>query len=269
MNQTQPIGEAASSPQRPPRRWRLAATVVAVVAIVGVGTGAGVAIANSGPSSSVTAPPAPPDPAAQPKAKGRGKHAAAKKAADPARAAWAHQYGVDRSTMANLADVGAASAEQKAAATDLLVRTEAATAQYADPAKAAAAGFDLQASLAKAEKKKPKKAAALQRVDAGGADPGRMPMLHVANKANKADGKVLDPTAPETLMYEYQGAGKWTLVGVMYTANESFPQAPPDPGGPITRWHYHSKGGGDRLMMHIFFTPGNDLASAYAAEMVG
>ncbi|MDP9072629.1 MAG: hypothetical protein M3N98_00395, partial [Actinomycetota bacterium] len=44
---------------------------------------------------------------------------------------------------------------QRAAATDVLVRTESATAPYADLAKATAAGFDLQASLAKAEQKHP------------------------------------------------------------------------------------------------------------------
>jgi hypothetical protein len=68
-------------------------------------------------------------------------------------------------------------------------------------------------------------------------------------------------------MYEYQGHNAWKLIGVMYTANESYPQAPPDPGGPITRWHYHDNGGGASLMMHIFFVPGNDLAQAYALRM--
>jgi hypothetical protein len=96
-----------------------------------------------------------------------------------------------------------------------------------------------------------------------------MPMMHVGNKANKSDGKVLDPSAPETLMYGYEGDGHWMLMGVMYTAAESYPQAPPDPGGPITRWHYHNKSGGQGLMMHIFFVPGNDLAHAYAADLKG
>jgi hypothetical protein len=254
--------------------------VAAVVAIVGTGAGAGAAIASSATSTPSADPAAPststagmppatrggagPAPAAGGKRGGQGG-----KAHDPARVAWAHRYGLDRATMPNLPDVAAASPEQRAAAADLLVHTEAATARYADPAKAAAAGFDLQASLARAEKEKPGKAAAISRVDAGD-EPGHMPMLHVANPANRADGKVLDPEAPETLMYEYQGSGAWKLVGVMYTANEAFPGAPPDPGGPITRWHYHSKDGpGDRLMMHVFFVPGNDLASAYAAEMAG
>jgi hypothetical protein len=94
-------------------------------------------------------------------------------------------------------------------------------------------------------------------------------MLHVLNRANLHDGKVLDPSAPETLMYTYTGHNNWKLVGVMYIANEAYPQAPPDPGGPITRWHYHDMGGGKSLMMHVFFVPGNDLAKAYALTMQG
>lgn len=70
-------------------------------------------------------------------------------------------------------------------------------------------------------------------------------------------------------MYGYQGDGNWVLMGVMDTANDAYPAAPPDPGGPITRWHYHDKSGGQALMMHLFFVPGNDLARAYAADMKG
>jgi hypothetical protein len=195
----------------------------------------------------------------------RRAHPAA--AVDPAKQAWARQYGVDRSSMPDLAPVAGATPAQRDAATDLLVRTEAATAGYADPAVAANAGFDLRAGLARREKRFPGLAAKLHSVDTGTPPAGGMPMLHVSNKANRADGKVLDPTAPETLMYGYQGHDRWTLMGVMYTANETYPQAPPDPGGPITRWHYHDKSGERSLMMHLFFVPGNDLAHAYAADM--
>ena len=266
-----------SSPFQPPispnagarRRWwsRGAAVVAAALVLVGAGSGVGMALAASGDSSSMTSTP--PTTAASPIGKVAGKHKAGRKQKiDPARQAWAQKYGLDRSTMPTLPDVSSASAEQQAAARDLLLKTEAATAQYADLAKAKAAGFDLQAALAKKERKTPRLATALQRIDSGQQKPGaKMPMLHVANDANRADGKVLDPAAPETLMYSYQGHGNWMLVGVMYTANESYPQAPPDPGGPITRWHYHSKPGGQKLMMHIFFVPGNDLAHAYATEM--
>ncbi len=187
---------------------------------------------------------------------------------DPAHQAWAHKYGVDRSTMSNLAPADAATDAQRAAATELLLRTESATAKYANLDTARAAGFDLKARLAVSEQKKPNFAKELEAVDAGTMlKGGKMPMLHVANKANKKDGKMLDPAAPETLMYEYSGNGNWKLIGVMYTASEAYPKAPPDPGGPITRWHYHDKSGGQRLMMHVFFRAGNDLAHAFAAEM--
>jgi hypothetical protein len=70
-------------------------------------------------------------------------------------------------------------------------------------------------------------------------------------------------------MYEYQGHNTWKVIGVMFTANEIYPQAPPDPGGPIMRWHYHDKLLGQALMMHVFFVRGNDLAHAYALRMDG
>lgn len=243
----------ASGPQSSSKRlgkdrywWRRIGVIAStVLVLVGVGGGVGMAVTTDH------------SPAAAP-------------AVTPTRQAWAHTYGMDRSTMPTQPDVASASPQQRAAAADLLLRTEAATGEYNDLDKAKAAGFDLQASLAKKVKKSPGLAVAIQRADMGEQMPGRrMPMLHVSNGANRKDGRVLDPSAPETLMYQFQGQGKWTLVGVMYTANESYPQAPPDPGGPITRWHYHQKSGGGRLMMHMFFVPGNDLARAYATEMPG
>lgn len=186
---------------------------------------------------------------------------------DRARQAWAHKYGVNRATMPNLAPVSQATARQQQAALTLLEDTERDTAKYANTTTAKAAGFDLQRAVAKRLNKTPQFAQALLRVDSGTSQPCHLPMVHVPNKANRHDGKVLDPNAPETLMYEYIGKGSWKLVGVMYTANESYPAAPPDPGGPITRWHYHPKSGGQQLMMHIFFGYGTDLAHAYEAEM--
>jgi len=259
----------------------LAGSLAALV-LVGAGVGVGMAAASSHTTAPTPGTTMTPSTTTTPTA--GGKHASKKagtsattkpgattsaaKAVDPARAAWSHQYGQDRATMPTLSPAGSGSAQQQAAATDLLTRTEAATAPYADLAKAKAAGYDLQASLAKKEKKSPRVAEQMKRIDAGNAPTGaKMPMLHVGNTALKADGKVLDPNAPETLMYSYQGNGSWKLMGVMYVATEAFPQAPPDPGGPITRWHYHDKSGAKGLMMHVFFVPGNDLAHAYATEM--
>jgi len=206
----------------------------------------------------------------KPVGKQSGKGKKDTKTADPAKQAWAHKYGLDRSTMPNLAPVATASPHEQAAAKDLLAATKAATAQYADLDKAKAAGYDVQATLKGAQQKKPGLTKAMQHIDAAGAPAmADMPMLHVGNKATRSDGKVLDPSAPETLMYGYEGDGHWMLMGVMYTAAESYPQAPPDPAGPITRWHYHSKAGGQALMMHIFFVPADDLAHAYATDLKG
>jgi hypothetical protein len=188
--------------------------------------------------------------------------------ADPGRKAWAQQYGHAISSMPNLPDAASASPEQQAAAADLLARSESATAAYSDVAAAKAAGFDLDAGIAHAEQMHPHLAQLIQAVDSGQTPP-RMPMVHVANKANLRDRKVLDPSAPEVLMYEYEGHNAWKVVGVMFTANEIYPQAPPDPGGPIMRWHYHDNLLGQALMMHVFFVPDNDLAHAYALRMEG
>ncbi|MDP9072962.1 MAG: hypothetical protein M3N98_02095, partial [Actinomycetota bacterium] len=90
---------------------------MAVVAIVGTGVGTGVAVASNGGSSSVmaahSAPPGPTTtvagtPNAAPVAARPGKPGV-----DPARQAWAHKYGLDRATMANLPDVAAATPQQR------------------------------------------------------------------------------------------------------------------------------------------------------------
>ena len=250
-------GSPAAPRRRLGRRGRIAAIGVAAAMLVAAGSGIGLAFADGGDHTDTMSAPEPSD---HPVGTGaqQGKRDAS------SRRAWAQQYGKDRTTMPNLPDVASATPEQKSAAADLLARTESATAPYADPSAAQAAGFDFQTSLTRAEQRNPNLAQRLQQVDAGRM-PARMPMLHVANRANFRDGTVLDPSAPEVLMYAYEGRDAWKLVGVMYAANESYPQAPPDPGGPITRWHYHGEHGG--LMMHIFFVAGNDLAHAYALTM--
>ncbi len=269
---TAPLPAAATLPPAKPRMLgrgvRIAVTGTAATLLVAAGVGIGLSTTESGGDmheitddmrqmqsatghhDAGTAP-----------AGGAGK-------ADPARKAWAQQYGQAFSSMPNLPDVASASPEQQAAAADLLARTESATAAYSDVAAAKAAGFDLDAGIAHAEQMHPRLAQLIQAVDAERTPP-RMPMVHVANKANLHDSKVLDPSAPEVLMYEYEGHNTWKVVGVMFTANEIYPQAPPDPGGPIMRWHYHDNLLGQALMMHVFFVPDNDLAHAYALHMEG
>jgi hypothetical protein len=175
-------------------------------------------------------------------------------AADPADVrAWVLRYGQDARTMPNLPDVDAATPEQRAAATDLLTRTEAGTAAYADPAAAQAAGYDFNPVIANTFE-------AL-----AGAMPGKMMMMHVPNVHRGS--ALLDPSAPDMLMYDYQSDGSWKLDGVMYLADGAYPGPPPVPGGPITRWHYHPRMAMKHLGMHLFFVPGNDLAHAYAVNM--
>jgi hypothetical protein len=64
------------------------------------------------------------------------------------------------------------------------------------------------------------------------------PDVHMDNKANKSDGRVLDPERPETLVYAIEG-GRATLLGVVFVM-ERAGMPGPEPGGPITRWHAHN-----------------------------
>ncbi|MFL6294928.1 MAG: hypothetical protein ACJ75M_03595, partial [Actinomycetes bacterium] len=54
--------------------------------------------------------------------------------------------------------------------------------------------------------------------DAGAGPGGKVRFLHVPNPAWRADGRVLDPAHPETLIYWNGPGDRLTLVGVMYTA---------------------------------------------------
>ncbi|MFZ1161002.1 hypothetical protein [Mycobacterium sp.] len=173
---------------------------------------------------------------------------------------WMHKYGQDARTMPNLPDVAAATPEQRAAATDLMRRTEAGTAAFNDPDVAAAAGYGLIGQVARAAQN-PGLASAMQAI--ASRRPGMM--LHVANRNHP--NTLLDPNLPEEMMYGYQPDGSFKLVGVMFLADNAYPGPPPTPGGPITRWHYHGMMPGSHLGMHIFFGMDNDLAQAYAVNM--
>jgi hypothetical protein len=61
---------------------------------------------------------------------------------------------------------------------------------------------------------------------------------HYRNEGNMLDDAVLDPERPEMLMYMPRADGKPRLAGVMYYARTR--TAPgPQIGGPLTTWHYH------------------------------
>jgi hypothetical protein len=164
----------------------------------------------------------------------------------------------------NLSEVAAATDEQRVAAEALWKDSMANTERWRDPQAAAAAGFRFK--------------------DDGDANAGRKArFLHVPNPAWRADGRVLDPAHPETLVYWNGPGDRLTLVGVMYTAVKG--SHGPAVGGPITRWHDHEScrdpATGAKLgqpvdgtcpdgqvyrrsgeMMHVWFT--GNLATAFA-----
>ncbi|MDQ6687960.1 MAG: hypothetical protein M3Z50_10220 [Actinomycetota bacterium] len=136
----------------------------------------------------------------------------------------------ERHSMPNLPDVSKATSAQTQAARDFLARTVAATAVYRDTAKTAAAGFHIEAAW---QHKLAKVARAGHTVSTSKAQ-----LVHVPNQANRKDQRILDPQAPETLIYLRTPAGKYWLVGVMYTAQH---MAPPAAYQPYLRWHFHAK----------------------------
>jgi hypothetical protein len=164
----------------------------------------------------------------------------------------------------NLPSVAAASDDERARAEALWKASVAGAARWRDQEAATAAGFRFK-----------------DRDEAGSGRPVRF--LHVPNPDWRADGRVLDPSRPETLVY-WDGPGdRLTLVGVMYTAPRG--THGPTVGGPITRWHTHEscRDPGTRAkvgrpvdgacpqgqvyrrsgeMMHVWFT--DDLATAFA-----
>jgi hypothetical protein len=108
---------------------------------------------------------------------------------------------------------GGPGAQQERAAADLAARTRAALRRYTDIHAALAAGY--RPSLLRTGYS-----------------------VHLENKANDRDGRVLDPDRPEMLMYAIAD-GRATLLSAVFTMPRAG-QAGPDPGGPLTRWHSHN-----------------------------
>lgn len=182
----------------------------------------------------------------------------------------------ERHQLANLPDVSHATAAQTAAARHLLDRLKAGTERYRDVAVAEAAGYDLQAALQRVARKHP---------DAP--DNRVIKLLHVANAKAVDDGKVADPTAPETLVYRRVTNGEWQLIGVLFKAPRG--SKGPEVASPYARWHYHSQcvgadgkrsamkeqgncpdgakpTAGKGYMMHIWLVSDADLSYAYAVS---
>lgn len=141
--------------------------------------------------------------------------------------------------MAQYPDLAKATDGERAAAQRLYDEAMAATAPYRDPDAARAAGYRVDP-----DKRKPSGRPALA--------------IHSPNRSYRDDGRVLDPSRPESLVYGKKGDGELVLIGALFVVAPG--EVAPTPGGPITRWHTHRTGGPQ--MMHVWFT--DDLRSAYA-----
>jgi hypothetical protein len=62
--------------------------------------------------------------------------------------------------------------------------------------------------------------------------------FHAENPAYGADGRILDPERPETLVYAMSSDGRPVLLGAMFSMPD---RSEPGPavGGPLTVWHAH------------------------------
>ena len=104
-------------------------------------------------------------------------------------------------------------AAQQAAADKLIADTRAGTARFASLAGATAAGY------------RP-------------VTPPALAVVHYVNLAYVDDGRELDPSHPESLVYVNTTHGP-VLAGAMYLANQGDAD-PPQVGGCLTQWHTHT-----------------------------
>ena len=162
-------------------------------------------------------------------------------------------------------DISLASAAQRGAAAVLLALVRTSTRRWHAIGAASAAGFDTHRA----------------RRSAGDNFVG---YLHAEHRRSSHDGRLLDPTRPEALIYANEPGRKPVLIGAMFSAPRGM--LGPTPGGPIDRWHSHivcvrgdkrglapladgtcPKGSAKTQgseMLHIWFT--RDLRSAFAVH---
>lgn len=101
---------------------------------------------------------------------------------------------------------------ERAATQRLYEQTVAGIRAFEDPTVAAAAGYGVDGIM--------------------GTD------FHAENEPLKGDGRILDPTRPETLVYAVGASGAPVLLGAMYQMDD-VGEVGPAVGGPLTVWHAH------------------------------
>jgi hypothetical protein len=221
-------------------------STVAIALSIAALAGVGVTAATAGNDAGGNAAPAVTSPAREP--------ATAMDTEPPATdsdAAHAHVHARDYA-----AAWAAATPEERAGATALVESVEAGTAKYADSTVAAADGY--------------------------GPNPNGGPAAsHWPSRAAARDGRILDPSRPESLMYWTAPDGNKMLVGAVFKV---FPRQPaaPTPGGDLTMWHVHEAPGTKcypaedetcqgMQMLHVFFFDGvvDPFTESWAAAAGG
>ncbi len=83
--------------------------------------------------------------------------------------------------------------------------------------------------------------------------PGQV-VVHYGRPAAVLDGRVLDPSAPEALVYAFPKQTGPVLLGALYLDGDA---KPPTPGGCLTRWHDHS---------NLCLAPGRGMVAFVASD---
>lgn len=127
---------------------------------------------------------------------------------------WPRPY--DPAVAIDISGVEGVTAEQEARARELILATQRELPRWSDYDEAVAQGW----------------------VSIGDESTGHE---HLVNRRLIVDGKFLDPTAPESLVYEVKGSTK-TLVSAMFMADIGVAVDDPkltDYAGPLMQWHVH------------------------------
>lgn len=132
----------------------------------------------------------------------------------------------------DLGGVSGVTPEEQARAENLIAGTLTHLPDYAEPAAAEAAGFRSIRD-------------------------GATGYEHYINSEYRADGRVLDPDRPESLVYQVRG-GQKELVAAMYMAEPGTTlDTTPPLGGALTQWHIHD---------NLCFTPEGQVAGLTDAD---
>jgi hypothetical protein len=156
------------------------------------------------------------------------------------------------------------SAAQRKAATRFKSASVAAAHRYADYNVARANGytFDTLDETVKSVLGTPLVSEALDGLHQG-------VVTHLVNPARANDGIALDPNRPDALVYATDGS-RYTLIGVMYMVPNK--AHAPQPGGPLTTWHYHDNRScldGTAPVAFPLYRPGDRLYAASGACPIG